>query len=106
MLAIGFHILYIRHLKSYSAEIESYLKEQKLNFKSERKPNSSDWDNAPFEKPPLISIGLGPVITIGGMHVSMQDEKFLVIDTLENTRIWLKIETTVFSKPKLTFKKY
>ena len=106
LLAAGFNTIYLRHIKSYSIEIDSYLKEQKLNLKSKRKPNSSDWDNAPFERTALIEIGLGPIITIAGMHVSIRDEKFLVIDTLENARIWLKIETIIFSKPKLTFKKH
>lgn len=101
---LGLRLVYIRYIKTYSNEIEAYLNNQNLTFRLKRKVRRTDWMESPFKKP--SSIRMNATIKIGGMMLPMNDEKFLIIETNENVVVWLKIESGLLSKPKLTFRQY
>ena len=99
----GFHLLFSRNGKSYSKEINAYLYNQSLTFKSKRKAQKSDWKEGPFPKPPALRISAG-TFTIMGISVPVTDDQYWIIETNEEITVWLRIETTLFSRPELTFK--
>lgn len=98
-LSSALHLIYIRHIKSYTVEINFYLKKRSLVFKQKSVPKITDWIEGPFEKPKSLSF---VIIKVGNMYMS--DEKYYILETSENRSVWLKIETTFLNKPKLTFK--
>lgn len=94
-----FVLNYNRYLRNYEKEINSYLSRHGLTFSKKYRPTNEDWKNSPFEKPKIFSIS---IITVNQELFSM--EKYRIIDTFQNNKIWLEITTTFFCKPKLIFK--
>lgn len=95
--------IYRRHLKTYRPDIKEFLENQNLTFQAEYYPNKIDWNNSPFEKPKRFRFRL-LIITINGLPISWNDQRYKVIQTVEGKTIWLEIDTTYFKSPELTFK--
>lgn len=105
-IAFAWKVILLGHFritKSYSVEIEEYLKKQNLRFKLLRKVEKTDWKNSPFKKPQNFKASIG-TIKIGGIIIPMADVKYKIIETNENETIWLEIETLFLFSPKLSFK--
>ena len=100
---LGVNLLYSRSSRPFSNKINTYLARQNLTFKSQRKPEKGDWANGPFPLPPTVSFRSGSM-TILGIQVPEYDERYVIIETKEGIIFWLRIETTLFSRPKLTLK--
>jgi len=70
-------------------------------------PNSRDWEGSPFQKPKLIKYSF-LIIRFFGFYTSWSKDEYRVIvatDSKERPRIiWLRVNTTFFSSPNLTFK--
>ncbi|OYX22579.1 MAG: hypothetical protein B7Z06_11460 [Flavobacteriales bacterium 32-35-8] len=97
-------LLYRRHLKSYTSEIENYLESQELTLlEILHYPRKEDWGTSPFPKPPKFRFSF-LVIEINGTLANWNDQKYIIIRTNEGKSIWLEVDTTYFKKPKLTFK--
>lgn len=99
---LSIHLLYVRHFKSYRKEIDIYLNKRNLTFKQKRKPKRADWAEGPFEMPPKLKLSLGTV-KIGGVIMSMHDDKYFIIETSEKKNVWLKIDSVLLRKPNLIF---
>lgn len=100
----SFFLFYNRHVRDYQNEIELFLKENSMIFSKKINPQLTDWKRRPFEKPSAISFSVGHV-SIGGFWMNLSNNKYYIIQTISNTNVWLEINTTLFFKPYLTFKK-
>ncbi len=92
---------YDRHLKNYDAEIEKYLKDNDLEYIEKRTPSNLDWENSPFEKPPMISIQ--PISINGKSYSSTKYQIIIASRNKKRYHIWVRIKTEFFSNPALTF---
>lgn len=99
LITAHFKLVYRRFLKSYSFEIDKYLKEQGQNYETIYSPTKDDWICSPFKKPASFSFSF---FSIG--LLSWNDQKYKIIETDKGKTIWLEIATSYFQKPELTFK--
>jgi hypothetical protein len=104
LLALPICILfYHRKFNKFSNEIDTFLRSKKLTFLRKVNPNNADWDNSPFNKPPVFRVSLGHV-SFGGYWTSLTDTDYFIIETKENRRVWMEVQTTFLFKPVVNFK--
>jgi len=96
----SFKLFHNRYIKGYRQEIDEMFKRYELTFVKKSRPRRADWSTSPFKKPPVLSLSLGQV-----MNMPISQSKYYIIQTKEGVNIWLEVETTFLSKPKLRFKK-
>lgn len=96
-------LFYQRWGYDYQIEIRKHLENRGLSLKLKRRPNASDWDTAPFPKPPFIKVSMGTIKFLG-FTTSLTDTSYWIIETEQNVNIWLEVETTFLRKPNLKLK--
>ena len=96
-------LLIRRHFKTYDEQILEFLKANGLNQTGRHKPTKADWQNAPFDKPPIISFSFIQIQFLG-MHITSKDTRYEIIETNENKHVWIEINTRIFYPAKLNFK--
>ncbi len=98
--------MYCRYFDTYDKQIENYLKKNGLQQIKIESPKKEDWANSPFKSPKKIEISLVQIRVLG-MPVDYSSKKYKLILAKsadgKTRRVWMEVESNLFSKPKFKF---